>query len=733
MRESIKPAPGAGMEAFFLAKRIAVIGASSDASKIGGRPVHLLRKHGYGGDIYPINPNAVEVQGLRAYPRLADTPQAPDLAIVAVPAAMAVQAVRECGDRGVRAVVVLSSGFAEAGPQGAAWQTEMRTLAQRHRMRLLGPNCLGTLGVAERAIGSFSVALEDHFPQPGGIGIVSQSGNIGSYTLQLLVRRGAGISRMITTGNEAEIDLADGIAALARDPATNVILCCMETCRDGDRLREALAIARDHRTPVIVLKIGATEQGQAAAASHTGALAASDAVIDAVFRRHGALRVRSHEDLVEIGLAVSQLLPDRLPVKPAVTLVAASGGFGIMMADAMSVAGLAMPPLAQATRDRIRAALPGAMPNNPVDASAQLSSRPEILFEVLSALQEDPGQSTTVLFLSLALYSARLRDIYLEALARLRAAYPQRPLVIISSGPADPVARIQALGIPVFSSIDAAARGIDALVRLASLQDGEGPPAPTADDADTADTADPADTAARLPENAFRDEHAAKQVLIAAGFEVPRECRAHDADAAVRAAESIGYPVVLKIVSEDIPHKTDAGGVALNLNDAMAVRNAYARILASVASHAPHARLDGVLVAPMLRGGIELIAGISRDPVFGPVVMVGMGGIYAEVLRDVALQPAPVSEEQAQAMIRSLRLYPLLDGARGQAPADVEAAARTVARLSDFACRHRDQVAEIDLNPILVRPRGQGVAILDALIVPLRPAALPEHETSHAA
>ncbi|KAA0182636.1 acetate--CoA ligase family protein [Cupriavidus gilardii] len=724
MRESIKPAPGAGMEAFFLAKRIAVIGASSDASKIGGRPVHLLRKHGYGGDIYPINPNAVEVQGLRAYARLADTPQAPDLAIVAVPAAMAVQAVRECGDRGVRAVVVLSSGFAEAGPQGAAWQTEMRTLAQRHRMRLLGPNCLGTLGVAERAIGSFSVALEDHFPQPGAIGIVSQSGNIGSYTLQLLVRRGVGISRMITTGNEAEVDLADGIAALARDPATNVILCCMETCRDGDRLRQALAIARDHRTPVIVLKIGATEQGQAAAASHTGALAASDAVIDAVFRRHGALRVRSHEDLVEIGLAVSQLLPGRLPVKPAVTLVAASGGFGIMMADAMSVAGLAMPPLAQATRDRIRAALPGAMPNNPVDASAQLSSRPEILFEVLLALQEDPGDSTTVLFLSLALYSARLRDIYLEALARLRAAYPQRPLIIISSGPADAVAQIQALGIPVFSSIDAAARGIDALVRLAGVQSDEDPPPPTADTAHTA---------ASLPENAFRDEHAAKQVLIAAGFEVPRECRVHDADAAVQAAESIGYPVVLKIASEDIPHKTEAGGVALNLNDAMAVRTAYAGILASVASHAPHARLDGMLVAPMLGGGIELIAGISRDPVFGPVVMVGMGGIYAEVLRDVALQPAPVSEEQAQAMIRSLRLYPLLDGARGQAPADIEAAARTVARLSDFACRHRDQVAEIDLNPILVRPRGQGVAILDALIVPLRPTALAEHETSHAA
>ena len=711
------PAPGAGMDAFFLPRGIAVIGASADATKIGGRPVHLLRRHGYAGAIYPINPKAGEIQGLPAYARLADTPEAPELALIAVPASHAVQAVEDCAARGVRAVVVLSSGFAEAGAEGAAWQAAMRATALRHGMRLLGPNCLGTVGVAERAIGSFSVALEDYYPQPGAIGIVSQSGNIGSYTLQLLVQRGVGISRMVTTGNEAEVDLADGIAALARDPATRVILCCMETCRDGERLTQALAIAREHQTPVVVLKIGATEQGQAAAASHTGALAASDAVIDAVLRRHGALRVRSHEDLVEIGQALSQLLPHSLPRKPAVTLVAASGGCGIMMADAMSNAGLALPALAAATRERIHKVLPGASTNNPVDASAQISSRPDILFEVLSALQEDPGEATTVLFLSLGLYSSRLRDIYLQALAQLRAAYPQRPLIIISRGPADAVVQIQALGIPVFSSIDAAARGIEALVRQAELLAAEAPAAAIAPS-----------PAARLPEAAFRNEYAAKQALIAAGFEVPLERSVKDADAAVQAADALGYPVVLKILSEDIAHKTEAGGVALNLADAAAVRAASARIFASVAAHAPDARIEGLLVAPMLRGGTELIAGISRDPVFGPVVMVGMGGIYAEVLRDVAVQPAPVSQGQALAMIRSLRLFPLLDGARGQARADIDAAACAVARLSEFACTHRDQVGEIDLNPILVRPAGQGIAILDALMVALP----PETESAHA-
>lgn len=712
--------PGAGMDAFFRARRIAVIGASADPTKIGGRPVHLLLRQGYAGAIYPINPKGGEIQGLPAYTGLADTPEVPELALVAVPAAQAVAAVRDCAERGVAAVTVLSAGFAEAGEAGALWQAELRAIARRHGMRLLGPNCLGTVGVADKVIGSFSVALEDHYPAAGAVGIVSQSGNIGSYTLQILSQQGVGISRLITTGNEADVDLADGVATLAEDPATRVILCCMETCRDGDRLRQALDLARARGTPVVVLKIGATEQGQAAAASHTGALAGSDAVIDAVFQRHGALRVRSHEDLLEVGQAVAQLAPTRLPREAAVTLIAASGGFGIMMADAMSQAGLALPPLAEATRQRILQVLPGAGTHNPVDASAQISSRPDILFEVLSALQEAPGQATTVLFLSLALYSTRLRGVYLEALGHLQAAHPDRPLVIISRGPADAVRQIQALGIPVFSNIDAAARGLAALARLGALQ----APAPAEAAAAPLLTRGPE----RLPEACLRHEHGAKQALIAAGFEVPPERLVHSAEAAVQAAEAMGYPVVMKIASADIAHKTEVGGVALDLGDAEAVREAYAQMLASVARLAPEARLDGVLLAPMLRGGTELIAGVSRDPVFGPVIMVGMGGIYAELLRDVAVQPAPVDAAQALQMIRSLRLFALLDGARGQAPADIEAAARTVARLSEFACRHQDQVSEIDLNPILVRPRGQGVAILDALML-----ATPTEEKPHAA
>lgn len=709
--------PGAGLAAFFEARGVAVIGASEDIQKIGGRPVHLLRKYGYAGPIYPVNPKASGgmLQGLPAYASILDTPSAPDLAILAVPVEATLAAVQACAQRGVRAVTVLTSGFAEAGPQGLALQAQMASVARQHGMRLLGPNCLGTVNVTDGLVGSFSIALEQSMPPSGPVGIVSQSGNIGSFAMQSMAQRGIGVSRFMATGNEADVDVADGIAALAADPATRLILCCMETCRSAGRLTSALASARRQGKPVVVLKIGATAAGQAAAASHTGALAGSDAVFDAVFQRHGALRVRHLEDMFHIAQAASVLmpaqLPARLPSTRAVTLVAASGGFGVMMADAMTEAGMSLPPLAALTQERIRAAVPGAGTNNPVDASAQMSSRPDILFKMLSALLEDPGQASLVLLLALSLYNTRLRGVYLEALAQVRRRYPERLLVLISNGPADAVAEIQGLGIPVFPTIIAAASGMDALVRLSQLS-GERSCVDAPAQVHGAPTASPLDPAA------FRNEWQAKRVLAEAGLSVAQERLAGDLEEALQAAQAVGYPVVLKIASQDIAHKTDIGGVALDLRDADAVRQAYARLMDNVAKHASLARVDGVVVAHMERGGIELIAGVSRDPVFGPVVMVGMGGIHAEVLRDVAVQVAPVTHAEAVQMLRSLRMSALLEGVRGQPAADVEAAAGLVAQLSAFACRHADSVAEIDLNPILVRPRGQGVVVLDALMVP---------------
>ena len=705
MLTATQAAPGAGLDAFFKAKGVAVIGASDDITKIGGRPIQLLLKYGYAGAVYPINPKGGMLQGLQAYASILDTPEAPELAIVAVPAQAALQAVRDCASRGVRGVIVLSAGFAEAGPEGAALQAEMVRVARTHGMRLLGPNCLGAVNVVDRLVGSFSIALEQSLPPVGQVGIVSQSGNIGSFTMRNMADRGLGVSRFIATGNEADVDVADGIAALADDADTRIILCCMETCRHAGRLIEALEMARRQHKPVIVLKIGSTEQGQAAAASHTGALTGSDAVFDAVLRRHGVLRVRSFEELLDVGHAAALLGLKRLPTTNAVTLVAASGGFGIMMADAMVEAGMTLPELEDTTKAQIREAVPTAGTNNPVDASAQMSARPDILLKMLTALQNDASGSTLVLLLALSLYNPRLRGVYMESLAKIRASHPDRLLMLISKGPPDAVAEINALGIPVFPSIPASATGLAGLVRLGQLA---ALPA-------VAGYSGPVD---KVDPSVFRNEFHAKKALADAGISVPREEVVTSADDAVRAAHATGYPVVLKIASEDIAHKTEIGGVALDLQDEASVRQAFDRLMANARQHAPKARLDGVLVAPMVRGGVELIAGVSRDPVFGPVVMVGLGGIYAEILKDVAVQVAPVSEEEALRMIQSLQMYALLDGARGQPKGDVTAAARTVARLSEFACRHAADVAEIDMNPILVRPVGLGVLVLDALMVP---------------
>ena len=704
---------GQGLAALFQPRSIAIVGASDDVTKIGGRPVQFLLKYGFAGAIYPINRKGGTVQSLPAFATVADCPQVPDLAVVAVPPEAALQAVRDCADRGVGAAVILSSGFSEMGEAGQRLQTEIGAVGRASGMRIVGPNCLGSIGVPEKSIATFSVALEAAFPSPGPVGIVSQSGNLGSYTMRMAVERGIGISRLLTTGNECDVDIADGIAALVQDPQTRVILCCMETCRQAPRFLQALAMARAADKAVVVLKVGVSEAGSAAAASHTGALAGSDAVFDAVLRRAGALRVASIEQLLDVGHALAVVGADRLPPGDRTVVVTASGGFGVLLADAASVHGLALPALSPAAQARITAALPYASPANPVDMTAQVSSRPELLAEVLSAVAADPGCDAIILQSAYAFQMPRLRETYLAALARMREEHPHKTLLVCCRAPVDTAAHLHALGCPTVETIDAACATLAALVRhgTQTVPQEEAPP-----------SASPAP----LEAAAFASEAGAKAALAQAGIAVPSEHVVIGRDAALAAARALGYPVVLKIVSPDIAHKTEVGGVVVGLASDAQLAEAHDAMLARVAALAPQARITGVLVAPMLQGGTELILGARRDPVFGPVVMVGLGGIFAEVFHDVALQTAPVSEAQALAMLRSLRSFPLLDGARGRPRADVAAAAQAVAALSRFAVQHADQVAEIDVNPLVVLKAGRGAVALDALLVPHQPPHNPK-------
>lgn len=696
---------GRGLDALFKPRSIAIFGASDDVTKIGGRPLQFLQKYGYAGAIYPINRKGGTVQSLRAYAGVGELPEVPELAVVAVPPDGVLEVVQACAARGVRAAVILTAGFSEMGEEGARLQRAIGEVARRSGMRVVGPNCLGSIGVPEKSIATFSVALESALPAAGPVGIVSQSGNLGSYTMRLAAERGIGISRLLTTGNECDVDIADAIASLARDPGTSVILCCMETCRNGAKLLRAMAMAREAGKPLVVLKVGVSAAGSEAAASHTAALAGSDAVFDVVLRNGGALRVPSIEQLLEVGHAISVVGADRAPKGNRTALMTASGGFGVLMADAASMHGLALPKLSARTQERIVAALPFASAANPVDMTAQVSSRPELLVQALSAVADDESCDALILQSAYAFQLPRLRDVYIAALEQLRRDHPSRLVLLCCKPPREVAAQLHGMGFPTVETIDAACATLAALVRLGTRGEAlrsEAVPAPK----------DP------LSAEAFANEAGAKAALAQAGLPVLREITASNRDAALAAAREIGFPVVLKIVSPDIAHKTEVGGVVVGVGSEAQLLHDYDELLARVAQKAPRARIDGVLVAQMARGGTELILGTKKDPVFGPVVMVGLGGIFAEVFKDVALQLAPVSETQAAAMLRSLKAFALLDGARGRPRADVQAAAHAVASLSRFAARHADAVAEIDINPLVVLDEGQGAFALDALLVP---------------
>jgi acyl-CoA synthetase (NDP forming) len=436
-------------------------------------------------------------------------------------------------------------------------------------------------------------------------------------------------------------------------------------------------------------------------------MAGSDAVFDALLARYGAVRVRSIEELIDLGHAASILMPDRLPKGPRLAVVTASGGFGVLLADAAQAVGLSLPELSEATQRAILELVPFASARNPVDATAQMSSRPDMLQKILSAVVADDRSDVIVLPLPFSLHMPRLRSVYMETLRTIRAQYPDRPVILCVEGPPDALGELHALGYPTIASFDGCCTIIAALARLQTLAT-----APR-------DARQPAiGKASPLPADAFRHELGAKRALAEAGIPVLGERLVSDADAAVRAAREIGFPVVLKIASPDLPHKTEVGGVAVGLRSEEEVRQAHTQMLARVTTKTPRAVIDGVIVAPMAHGLSELILGSRIDPVFGPVVMVGLGGIFAEIVQDTAVQMAPVNETQAMAMLKSLKTFAVLDGARGRRRTDLKAAANAIAALSRFAVAHADSVSEIDINPLLLKAEGEGAVALDALLVP---------------
>jgi acyl-CoA synthetase (NDP forming) len=680
-------------------RSIAVLGASGDPSRIGGRPIGYMLDQGFKGAIYPVNPNRPEVQGLKAYPSVADLPEAPDVAIVAVPAAIAVQAVADLAARGTKGALVFTAGFAEVDEAGAAMQAQMVATARASGMRLLGPNCLGAFDGRTHYYATFTASLDSGFPIPGRIGIASQSGAYGTHVFTMARNRGIGASLCVMTGNEADVTVGEAIGWMAEHADTDVIAVYAEGIRESEQFIAALTAARAARKPIVLMKVGRSALGTAAAKSHTASIAGDDAVTDAVLAEFGVVRARTTEELLDIAHTAMRKI---YPVHNTLGVITVSGGAGVLISDVAESLGLEMPAMPEAAQAKLKELISFCAPRNPVDATAQVTNDMSLLNIFTDSMMEDGGYTSVIGFFSQVMSSRRGPELR-ERLKASLEKHPDRLFVRSVLAPPAMVRQLEEDGFIVHEDPSRAVAALSAMGRYGAAFAAPPPAAP------------PVVPAVTLPA-ATPTEAEAKRLLAEAGIPAAPERPCATVEDAVAAAESFGFPVVMKILSPDIIHKSEIGGVLLDVPDADAVRAGFATLLARAKAAAPAARVEGVLVARQLKGGVECILGIHRDPVFGPIAMFGLGGIFVEVLKDVVFRRCPFGVDEAARMIRSIKGAPLLLGARGRKPADVKALAAMLARLSVFAVQAGPALQSVDLNPVFAMPDGEGAFAADAVI-----------------
>jgi acyl-CoA synthetase (NDP forming) len=688
------------LDALVRPRSVAVIGASDEPARIGGRPIAYMAGQGFQGELWPVNPRRPTVQGLRAYASVAELPAAPDVAIIAVPVELAIQAVEDLGARGCRAVICFTAGFAEVDAAGEENQRRLTAAARRHGVRLLGPNCLGLFNAPVSFYATFSASFEKGWPIPGRIGIASQSGAYGTHVFAAALDRGLGTNVCITTGNEADVALGEVIGWMAGAPEVDVICAYAEGIRESATFLAALELARANRKPVVMMKVGRSALGGAAAKSHTASVAGDDAVTQAVLDEFGVVRARTTEEMLDIAYAATKRI---YPARNALGVLTVSGGAGVLISDAAADAGVEMPPMPEEAQQRLRALIPFCAPRNPVDCTAQVTNELSLIRTFTESVAKDGDYPAVLAFWSQVAGGTTTGPKLQPMMREVRADYPDRLWVMSMLAP-QKVREYEADGWLCFEDPSRAVNAVGAMFRFGAAFARGGRPA--------AAVPLPAVT---LPP-ATPTEAVAKAMLAEAGVPAVPEAACADAEAAVAAAGRIGFPVVLKILSPDILHKSEIGGVLLDVADAAAVREGYAMLMQRAAQHAPGARIEGVLVAKQIKGAVEMALGIVRDPVFGPVAMVGLGGVFIEILKDVCLHRCPVDPAQAERMIRSLKGFPLLDRARGRPKADVAALARALSALSAFAVAAGPRLAAIDVNPMLVLPEGQGCYAADAVI-----------------
>ncbi len=699
------------LDSFFSPSSIAIIGASREATKIPGMLLTYLRRNGYGGEIFPVNPRYDEIDGLACFSSISAIKRPIDLAIVIIPAPFVLGALEECAAAGVKNAVIISSGFAEGGGDSADVQQDIAALARRTGMRISGPNAEGFYNEARRVAATFSPTVDVKPEAPRlvatrkRIGIVAQSGGIGFAIYHRAKAMGVATSYVVSTGNEADLAAGEILDYMVQDVSTDVILLFIEGIRDPGNFVAAAQKAAAVGKPIIVSKVGRTSAGERAAASHTASMAGWNAAYDAVFAKYGLIAAHDIDEAVAIAAAFASNPP---PKGDRVAVVTVSGGAGAWVADTLASEGLAIPELSDKLQAEIRALIPSyGSPRNPVDITAQAvhSGGLQKIIEILSRSDE-----VDIIVPVLSLSSETRMPLKIPEIKPVIDAQ-SKPILIHSYTLPSQFARngLGEAGIVVFHGLASLGRAARQLARRAQFT---AVPSVAADAVSTAAVAGYLDRV-----SGSLSEYESKQLLRDSGSALPDEILVRNRTELSAALDRIDFPLVMKIQSRDIPHKSEVGGVRVNIATADEAAGAYDALLENARRHCPDANIQGVLVGPMAGRGVEIIVGTLRDATFGPMVMVGLGGIATELFKDVVYRPAPLGEKEAVAMLDELRSAPLLRGFRGAPRADVAALAQLIARISQLAAGLRDVVAEIEVNPVVVHPEGEGVTILDALVV----------------
>jgi len=709
------------MDALFHPKRVAIVGATP-------RPgfaynIHrLLLGNGYEGDVVGVTPRHQEVLGSLCYPTLEAVPGTVDLAMVVVPSNLVLDVLGQAERAGVGAVNIITSGFGEQSDAEAHQrQDQVRDFARRTGIRVVGPNCLGLISTPAKLVAKSGAYTN---VRRGPIGIIFQSGLLAYSVVIPPLDREFGYSYVITTGNEADLDASDFMRYYVEDDETKVIGCFIEQIRDPQKFLRVAEMAAERQKPLVILKVGRSEAGKRAAQAHTGSLVGSDVIADAIMRQYGIVRVYNLDEMIETLAAFHS---KRLPRGPGLGTIFVSGGACGLVADLSQDLGISLPQLAPETVAKLTPVIPeyGTV-GNPLDTTGQAATQPEIVEGSLVSMAEDPNIHT-VIYGQAYPSQVDMASPVGKVLKTMPERFPDKVFLIMAlvtgrvqdgrrydQDPVEPTMHWD--GVPFLQGTENGLRAVRSLIRYADFQRmrqaGRRPVAAVSATAEQARALVAAGNGKPLV------ERAAKEVLALYGIPVTRERLATTADEAVAAAREIGYPVVLKIESPDIAHKTEAGGVLLNMTDDAGVAYGFAKVIENARQYKADAQIAGVLVQEMVSGGRELILGMTQDPTYGPAIAVGLGGIFVEVLKDVAIGVPPLTEHDSRTMLGGLRGSAILEGARGAGPADTETVVDILGKFSQLCLDLRDSVAEIDINPLLVFDRGKGARVVDCLIVP---------------